>query len=456
MHLSLQLGFIGQCYLKRLYRHSLSYRRHGRQLACTRSLGPEALRTFQEQSLQSMVRHCVANVPYYQDLFRRLRLSADDIRSAADLRKLPLMDSRTVKDNFDALISPKHRNWLCRSGTTSGTTGLPGRFLRDFDAINFEHAALWRQWGAAGDTGKRRVSLRGEIIVPASQTEPPFWRYNPADHELQLSSYHLGPGNAHHYIAKILDFKPQILYCGPSMGHVLAKLFHMNGVDYRFDAVFTSSESLAPEVRMFIERTFQARIYDWYGQSERVAAIGQCGAGSYHVQEDYSIVEFEPAHQGTVEIVGTQLHNLVMPLLRYRTCDYVVPLAAEAPCTCGSHFRRIDHIVGRYYDYLITPEGYHIAITAHIPTGVDNLVEAQFHQDRQGEVTVKVVTNGRFGPADAQRLVEKVREHTSPHMKVRVEEVPQIPRGPNGKFINIVNRMTQNRPVTAQAQPEAA
>jgi hypothetical protein len=41
-------------------------------------------------------------------------------------------------------------------------------------------------------------------------------------------------------------------------------------------------------------------------------------------------------------------------------------------------------------------------------------------------------------------------------MKVRVEEVPQIPRGPNGKFINIVNRMTQNRPITAQAQAEAA
>jgi phenylacetate-CoA ligase len=456
MHLSQQFGFIAQCYLKRLYRHSLSHRRHARLLAHTRSLSPEALRAYQDESLQRMVRHCVDNVPYYQDLFRRLRLSADDIRTAADLRKLPLMDSRTVKDNFDALISPKHRNWLCRPGTSSGTTGLPGRFLRDFDAINFEHATHWRQWGSAGDNGKRRISLRGETIVPASQTEPPFWRYNPADHELQLSSYHLGPGNAHHYIEKILDFQPKILYCGPSMGHVLAKLFRMNGVDYRFDAIFTASESLAPEVRRYIESAFNARIFDWYGQAERVAAIGQCTAGTYHVQEDYSIVEFEPAQQGMVEIVGTQLRNLVMPLLRYRTYDYVVPLAADAPCSCGSHFRSIDHIVGRYYDYLITPEGYHIAITAHIPVGVDNLIEAQFHQERQGEVTVKVVTNGRFGPADAQRLVENVHEHTSPHMKVRVEEVPQIPRGPNGKFINIVNRMTQNRPITAQAQAEAA
>lgn len=456
MHFSQQLTFIGQCYLKRLYRHSLSHHRHSQVLARTRSLGPEALKAFQDDALQHMVRHCVDNVPYYRDLFRRLRLSVDDVRTAADLRKLPLMDSRTVKENFDALISPRHRNWLCRTGTSSGTTGLPSKFLRDFDAINFEHATQWRQWGSAGDSGKRRISLRGEIIVPASQSEPPFWRYNPADHELQLSSYHLGPGNAHHYIEKILQFQPKILYCGPSMGHVLAKLFRMNGVQYTFDAVFTASESLKPEVRQFIESTFNARIYDWYGQAERVAAIGQCGAGSYHVQEDYSIVEFEPAQHGMVEVVGTQLRNLVMPLLRYRTYDYVMPHAGDAPCSCGSHFRRVDHIVGRYYDYLITPEGYHIAITAHIPVGVDNLIEAQFHQERQGEVTVKVVTNGRFGPADAHKLVEKVREHTSPHMKVKVEEVPQIPRGPNGKFINIVNRMTQNRPVTAQPEAEAA
>jgi phenylacetate-CoA ligase len=452
MSMASQLGFVGRCYLKRLYRHGPRHRAHLHQLERTAAMTPAELRAMQDAALRRMVQHCVANVPYYADLFRRLKLGPDDIRTAADLRKLPYLDSRIVRDNFDALVSPRHRNWLCQSGTTSGTTGLPGRFLRDFDAINFEHAALWRMWRAAGDDGKRRISLRGEIIVPSSQARPPFWRYNPADRELQMSSYHLSPANAGHYIDKILDFQPRILYAGPSMAHVLAKLFQMNRVDYRFDAVFTSSESLAPEVRRFIERSFQTRVYDWYGQSERVAAIGQCREGAYHVQEDYSIVEFEPAQRGTVEIVGTQLRNFVMPLLRYRTNDFVVPCAGEGRCACGSHFRRIESIVGRYYSYLLTPEGYHIAITAHITVGVDNLVEAQFHQERQGEVTVKIVTNGRFTPDDAQHLVARVRKHTSPLMRVKLEEVPAIPRGPNGKFVNIVNRMTQDGPVVTEAQ----
>lgn len=454
MRIESKLAFAGRCYLKRLYRHGARYRRFTRMLDVTRHLTAEELRAHQNAALRQVVQHCTRHVPYYADLFKRLRLSADDIRTQDDLRKLPFLDSQGVRDNFDALVSRRHRNWLCQQGTTSGTTGKPGRFLRDFDAINFEHAAIWRQWRDAGDTGKRRISLRGEIIVPSSQDRPPFWRYNPADRELQMSSYHLSPGNASHYIGKILDFQPQILYCGPSMGHVLAKLFAMNGVDYRFDAVFTSSETMAPEVCRFIERTFRTRVYDWYGQSERVAAIGQCREGCYHVQEDYSIVEFEPAERGMVEIIGTQLHNRVMPLLRYRTGDYVVPSSGLSRCACGSHFRRIEHIVGRYYGYLITPEGYHIAITAHIPVGVDNLIEAQFHQERQGEVTVKIVTNGRFTAEDGQQLIANVRRHTSPLMRVKLEEVRSIPRGPNGKFVNIVNRMSQERPVTME--PEAA
>lgn len=441
MGIGAQLAFVGRCYLKRWYRHGLRHKAHSRRLELTQGYTQAQLAAYHDAALQQMVRHCTAHVPYYVDLFRRLGLQPEDVRTRADLRKLPYLDSKTVREHFDALVSRKHLRWLCQAGTSSGTTGLPSRFLRDYDAINFEHAAHWRTWRRAGDTGKRRISLRGEVVVPASQAEPPFWRYNPADTELQMSSYHLSTRTAVHYIDKILSFQPQILYCGPSMGHLLAKLFELNGVRYRFDAVFTASETLAPEVRRYIERTFETRVFDWYGQAERVAAIGQCLEGNYHVQEDYSVVELEPAPHGMLEIVGTQLNNFVMPLLRYRTSDFVLPCAHATGCPCGSHFRRVERIVGRYYGYLVTPEGYHIAITAHIPVGIDNLVEAQFHQERQGEVIVKIVTNGRFTPADGQKLVASVRRHTSPHMQVKLEEVPYIPRGPNGKFINIVNRM---------------
>lgn len=445
----MKASFKVQCWLKRLYRRGFRFQKYLQMLRHSQFRTPEQLQQYQNQALHKMVSHCYKNVPFYQDLFRSLRMLPGDIKTSADLRKLPFLDKKTVQENYDKLISKKHHNFLCNMGTTSGSTGMPGKFIRDYDAINFEHAIVWRHWQNSGDFGKRRISLRGEIIVPASQTHPPFWHYNSANQELQMSSYHLSRDNSVHYIDKILEFQPRVLYCGPSMGYVLAKFFKYHQVDYRFDAIFTSSESLETDVRSYIETVFQSPVIDWYGQAERVVAIGEnriCRC--YHIQEDYSIVEFlSTSEQNRYELVGTQLHNYVMPLLRYRTFDYIdsrSELLSGVACQCGSHFRTVERILGRSYGYLLTPEGYHIAITAHIPVGVDNVIEAQFYQEKIGEVTLKVLTNGRFTEVDRERLVANTLKHTSPFMKVNVIEVDDIPRGPNGKFINIVNNMSLN------------
>lgn len=439
-------NFFGlQCWLKKFYRRGVRFQRYTKTLAESYYFPADELRAYQQTLMSRMVHHCYENVPYYRELFQSMGILPQDFRVLEDLKKLPLIDKRMVQADIQKFVSKKHVNLLCNIGKTSGSTGTPGKFIRDFDAINFEHACVWRAWQQAGDNGKRRITLRGDIIVPASQTEPPYWRYNPANQELQMSSYHLSRRNSIHYIQKILEFQPKVLYAGPSMAHVLAKFFRLHKVPYQFDAILTSSESLEPEVRQYIEEVFNCPIFDWYGQAERVAAIGQCKEGHYHIQEDYSIVELLPGkEEGRYELVGTQLYNYAMPLLRYRTQDYVylaTDTEEQGQCACGCAFRKIDSILGRTYGYLLTPEGYHIAITAAIPIGVDNVIETQFYQERQGEVILKVLSNGQFSAVDRERLIHNTLKYTSPHMKVVVEEVDEIPRGPNGKFINIISKI---------------
>ena len=38
--------------------------------------------------------------------------------------------------------------------------------------------------------------MRGDMIVPAAQREPPYWRMNRAENMLMLSSYHLAESSA--------------------------------------------------------------------------------------------------------------------------------------------------------------------------------------------------------------------------------------------------------------------
>ncbi len=257
-----------------------------------------------------------------------------------------------------------------------------------------------------------------------------------------MSGYHLSYGNSKAYIQQILTFKPEILYAYPSTAYLLAKFFKLHRIDYRFDVIFTSSEALLPDTKHFIEDVFNTRVCDWYGQAERVAAISHCAKGAYHIQEDYSLVELLPG-DFSYELVGTQLFNFVMPLLRYKTNDHV-EISSE-PCVCGSAFRVVNRILGRDYSYILTPEGYRISITNHIPRGVDNLLETQFYQDTQGELVLKVLTNGFFTEKDRLQLVKNTKEHTSPGMKVIVEEVDELPRGPNGKFISIINKLEESQ-----------
>jgi phenylacetate-CoA ligase len=429
-----------ECWMKRLYRHGPRFKQYLKYLEMTERLSDIALRRYQQDALQRMIYHCYNHVPYYQEIFRNLGIKPEDITTPSDLIKLPVLDKKMVNENFDKLIAKRYKNFLCRTSLTSGTSGSPGKFLRDFNSINFEHAATWRHWKGAGDLGKKRVSLRGGIIVPVAQMKPPFWRYNPANREVQMSSFHLSMTNSASYVDEIVKFQPKILYCLPSLGQLLAKFFRHHKVDYRFDAVFTSSESLEPEVRQYIEEVFQCRIYDWYGQTERVAAIGQCPQGSYHIQEDYSLVELIPAEEeGCFELVGTQLQNWVMPLLRYRTHDYIY--GAQETCSCGSNFRRVDKILGRSGNFIITPEGCKVSITAHIPCGIENLLETQFVQEQFGELILNIVTNGNFTLQDRDKLIQNTYKFTSPNMKVIIREVSEIPRGPNGKFISVINKL---------------
>lgn len=427
-----------QCWIKRACRQGPSFQKSLRRLEESARYNSAQLARYQNHHLRLMIRHCYAHVPYYRDLFNKLKLKPESIQTAADLEQLPLLDKRTINENYDKLIAGKHRYLLCRAASTSGSTGTPTKLLRDFKSINFEHAAVWRHLRNAGDDGKKRATLRGDIIVPVSRQKPPFWKYNPANRELLMSGYHLSLSNSVSYIRKILDFRPDILCCRPSNALLLAKFFKNDGTAYRFQAVFTSSESLEDAVRHEVESTFNCRVYDWYGQAERVAAIGQCRHGRYHVQEDYSIVETVAGAHGR-ELVGTHLFNYVMPLLRYRTFDYVQPGAGE--CECGSAFRSVEKIMGRNGGYILTPEGARIAITSHIPRGVNNLIETQFYQENPGEIVLRVLTNGRFTNADKALLVKNTREHTSPKMRVVVCEVDDIPRGPNGKFISVVNKL---------------
>ena len=57
---------------------------------------------------------------------------------------------------------------------------------------------------------------------------------------------------------------------------------------------------------------------------------------------------------------------------------------------------------------------------------------------KKGEIIVNFVKTENFTEKDRLKIIRSIREHTSMNMSVVLNEVGSIPRGANGKVINII------------------
>jgi len=351
----------------------------------------------------------------------------------------PLLTKLDVRRNPQALVRPRGPgSWIRTTIKTSGTSGSPLTIVQSIANMVREEGFVYRQLRWIGYRhGQRRAWIRGDIVCDDKPADGRYWCRDWVGNMLMMSSYHLSSDTIGRYVDALEEFDPVVIHAYPSSIAALAAWLNAAGRSYRGRAlrgVMTSSETLEPLVRAAVEKAFGVAVFDWYGQAERVAAIGTCERGSYHVLTDYSGVALLDSGDGSgaCELIGTTLNNAAMPLQHYRTGDTVIP--GDAPCACGRVFPTVKAIVGRQEKIVTLPDGRIVARLDRIFQGHDKyLVEGQVLYRGNAEFVLRVVVTEGFSAADEAALVEKFLLRV-PGVQVRVERVAAIPRGPNGKF----------------------
>lgn len=396
--------------------------------------------------MRTLLARAAIEVPFYAERIDPLWLDTLSIEEV--LTRLPVLRKNDVAGQSEALqardLAGRRRFW----GSTSGTSGTPLKLARTLDSIRFENAQVWRQmrWAGLAD-GARRVWLRGDMVVAASQQKPPFWRHNRQEKMLMMSSYHLSDASAPHYLKAMREFSPAVIQAYPSAIGFLANWLWSRGECCAIQGlrgIMTSSETLTADVRAKVEHVFGVQVFDWYGSFERVAAIGTCEHGRQHVIEDYGYVEFLPAEGGLHEVVGTGFGNALMPLIRYATGDLVELADPAESCACQRPWRLVNAVHGRMDDCIFTPDGRAIGRLDHIFKGVEGLLEAQIVQNEIDAVDVRVV----LGPgADVKALAARIginaRERLGDVMRIEVHPVPEVPRTATGKLRAVICNVTR-------------
>lgn len=424
-------------------REGASFRAELADVERTQWLAPEALAALQLERLQKTVRSAYAHVPFYQQLFKSVGFEPGDLKTLADLSKLPIISKRDVFEAGDTLLNQQHRG-LKVQARTSGTTGMAMVNWRDLHSINRENAFVWRQVMWAGmKLGDRRAWIRGDKVVPADQKTPPFWRHNRGEKLLMMSSFHLSEASADGYLQALEDFDPVVIMAYPSAVILLARHLLATGRRYKGEklkGMMTSSETISDEQRRTVFEAFGVHMFDWYGASERMTAIGTCEQGQYHVISDYSYTELIPQEGGGCEVVGTSFDNHLMPLIRYRLGDEIVPGPAGGTCACGRNFPLVSHLVGRVDDYVLTSDGRQVNMLSEVLDYIPNLLEGQIRQEQPGELilVLAMVPGASLNQAE---VIKTVHSFVGSDMKVKIDFVNRVPRTSNGKLRMVVRTM---------------
>jgi phenylacetate-CoA ligase len=409
--------------------------------------GPiEALYELQRERLVRLIEHARTNVPYYHNL--PPPSDSRDPREAIErtLKSIPPLEKGTYAaqpQQFRARNLPQRG--LIRD-VTSGTTGTALTLWQTPERIAEKYATVWRQCRSFGvQLRDAHFSFGGNVIVPRSQTRPPFWRRNAYGRQTLFSVFHVSPANLPSYVDAIHRIPARYAQGYPSALHLVARAMLEAGrpvPEGRLAAVFTSSESLLAFQRETIEQAFGAPARDYYSSSENLVAMSECASGRLHLDMEFGIAEVEPEEETDEYVRGplllTGLGNEATPLFRYQIGD--VGRRAKDPCPCGRPGDTFLSVDGRDDDYVMTPDGSLVGRLDHLFKDQVEVAEAQILQETTDAIEIQLVPRPGYGDSSREMLLTQIRSRLGQEIGVTIHLVESIPREPNGKFRAVKSR----------------
>ena len=410
---------------------------------------PKRLRGYQSDRLRDLIGHAYETVPYYRDVMDARRLKPSDIRGIEDLPKLPLLRKDDIRGAGDRLLSSTVTPRRLRVAWTSATTEtpLPVRWDNSVSLMNHVSYMRIRRW-AGVPFGRPYATLQGTPVVCVDQTKPPFWRHNPRWNQLLLSTLHMSDDNLPHYVEKMREFGVEDLEAYASCAYILARFLESRGEHLPLTCVLTTGEPLLPPEREIIEERFQTKVFDTYGQAERVIVSSECEEHrGHHLYSEYGATEIVdddgnvlPSGQPGL-MAGTSLHNFAMPLIRYVCGD--VAIRSDEMCPCGRSLPMLGNLTSRAGDIVVTPSGDMVPpkMITWIVKSLEGVSDWQVIQERPDELRVLIVRERPVEESELEDARWYVGHRLGPEVRVSIERVPQIERTSRGKSRHVISRV---------------
>lgn len=385
--------------------------------------------------LQSLLRHAVETVPFYQE-FKRESLQLEDF---------PIIRKSLISTQYDKFLSRAYDRGQLIPMTTSGSYGTPFTFWLTADKKARQTAEIiWFSRWIGYHVGDRHAYVR----VTKMKSRRLLWLQN----EVLMDPSHLSEEWMEAQRQALLKNNIPYLIGYPSAISALAAYCLQKGndpEDFGVKGVITCGEPLSHESRVIIRRAFGAPVLSRYSSEETgVLAHESPACQTHHINTASYIIEFlkldedVPANPGELaRVVVTDLFSHAMPLIRYEIGD--LGILGSQPCTCGLPLPALVEIHGRAVEQVLDTKGERVSPFAINGAFRDlsKVQQFQFIQIDEGRYQVLVVPLPGFDeePIIRSRLGDILGEEA----EIELSLVDEIPALPSGKRPYILNRMSR-------------
>jgi len=319
----------------------------------------DKLEELQLQRLQQTLQRVYDNVPFYRQSLDEAGISPGDVKSLADLQKMPITVKKDLRDNYPFGLFAAPMEKVVRVHASSGTTGKPIVVGYTKNDIN--------NWA---DLVSRAIRMTGGTNKDIVQVGFGYGLFT-GGLGLHFGTEHFGAtvvpisgGNTARQLMLMQDFGATILACTPSYALYLAEEIQNAGIDpqnLKLKIGIFGAEPWSERMRDQLESKLNIKAFDIYGLSEVLGpgVSAECSEKKgLHIFEDHFIAEIVDPETGKPlpygqpgELVITSLTKEAFPIIRYNTRDISV-LNVE-PCGCGRTHVRMQRVTGRTDDMLI-------------------------------------------------------------------------------------------------------
>ena len=182
-----------------------------KELEKTQWLPAGEIQAIQVERLRALIQYSYREIPYYHRLMDEHGVSPADIRTLADLARLPVLHKGDIQMHADDL-RPASYPGRARYWSSGGSTGQPVRFFRGLEDYSHAWAAAFRGWGWAGyHPGDRIVTLWGNPAAIHAGMNLKKKVQNRLFRRHLLSAYNMTEESLSEYTRFIRSFQPAFI-----------------------------------------------------------------------------------------------------------------------------------------------------------------------------------------------------------------------------------------------------